>query len=58
MRNVFFAGAAAAVVFVVVNRAISLLNEPSDLAVTAGYFLLLALVALGAGVVSRLWRRS
>jgi hypothetical protein len=57
MRNVLFAGAAAAVVYVVVNRAIVLLNQPSDLAVAAGYFLLLALVALAAGVASRLWRR-
>jgi hypothetical protein len=57
MRKVLFAGAAAALVFVVVNRAITLLNQPSDLAVAAGYFLLLALVALAVGIVPRIWRR-
>ena len=58
MRKVLFAGAAAAFVFVVVNRAISLLNEASDLSVAAGYFLLLGLVALGTGAAARLWWRS
>ena len=57
MRNVFFAGAAAAIVFVIANRALTLLNEPSNLSVTAGYFLLLALVAGATDLVSRLWRR-
>ncbi len=33
MRNVFFAGAALAIVCLVANRAIALLNQPSDLAV-------------------------
>ncbi len=45
MRKVFFAGAAMAVVFVVANRAIKLLDQPSDLAVAGGYFLLLTLVS-------------
>lgn len=50
MRRVFFAGAAVAVVFVVANRAIVLLNEPNDQAVAAGYFLLLGLVALATAL--------
>ena len=58
MRNVFLAGAAAAIVFFVANRALTLMNEPSNLSVTAGYFLLLALVAVTTDLVSRLWRRS
>lgn len=58
MRKVFLAGAGLAFVFVVVNRAIVLLNEPSDLAVTAGYFVLLALVAAATGVWSWMRRRS
>jgi hypothetical protein len=58
MRSVFFAGAAAAVVFVVLNRAIALLNEPSDLAVGAGYLLLLALLAMAVEAASRIWRKS
>lgn len=58
MRKVFLAGAALAFVFVAVNRAIVLLNEPSDLAVAAGYFVLLALVSGAVGVWSRLRRRS
>lgn len=57
MRIILFAGAAAAVVYLLLNRAIALLNEPSDLAVGAGYFLLLALVALAAEAASRAWRR-
>jgi hypothetical protein len=58
MRNVVYAGAAAAVVFVTANFAIRLLNEPSDLGVAAGYFLLLGLVAAAVGVVARMWRRQ
>ena len=57
MRKVFFAGAAVAVVFAVLNRAIALLNQRSDLAVAAGYYLLVGLVAAVVGVVPRLWRR-
>jgi hypothetical protein len=57
MRNVFFAGAAAAVIFVIANRALILLNEASNLSVIAGYFLLLGLVASVTGLISRLWRR-
>lgn len=57
MRKVFFAGAAVAVVFVVANRAITLLNKTSDLSVAAGYFLLLALVSVASGLASWLWRR-
>jgi hypothetical protein len=57
MRTVFVAGAAAAIVFVLLNRAIWLLNRPSDLAVAAGYILLLALFSLAVGFVTRLWRR-
>lgn len=58
MRNVFLAGAAAAIVFFVANRALSLLNQPSNLSVTAGYFLMLSLVAVATDLLSRLWRRS
>jgi hypothetical protein len=58
MRRVFLAGAAAAVVFVIANRALTLLNGPSNLSVTAGYFLWLGLVAVATDFVSRLWRRS
>jgi hypothetical protein len=57
MRTVFIAGAAAAIVFVLLNRAIWLLNRPSDFDVTCGYFLLLALISLALGFVTRLWRR-
>ncbi len=57
MRNVFLAGAALAIVVVVANRAIALLNQPSDLAVAGGYFLLLVLVAALAGLAQWLWRR-
>jgi hypothetical protein len=57
MRKVLFAGAAAALVYVTVNRAITWLNQPSDLEVAGGYFLLLALVALMAEAGPRLWRR-
>ena len=57
MRNVFLAGAALAVVFVAVNRAIDLLNVPNDWAVAAGYFLLLALVSVASGLMYRYWRR-
>jgi hypothetical protein len=57
MRTVFLAGAALAIVFVVANRAIALLNQPSDLAVASGYFVLVALFAALAGTASWLWRR-
>jgi hypothetical protein len=57
MRTVFLAGAAAAVAFVVVNRALVLLNEPNDLAVAVGYFLMLAVISVASGIVVRLWRR-
>jgi hypothetical protein len=57
MRNVFLAGAGLAVVYLVVNRAIVLLNEPSDAAVAAGYVMLLVLVSGLAGLASWLWRR-
>lgn len=46
MRNMFLARAATAVVYWVANRALILLNEPSDLSVTAGDLLLVCLVAL------------
>ena len=58
MRNVFLPGAAAAIVFLIANRALALLNEPSNLSVTAGYFLLLGLVAVATDLISRLGRRS
>jgi hypothetical protein len=58
MRKVFLAGTTLAFVFVVVDRAIALLNEPNDLAVGAGYFVLLALVSVVTGVWSWLRRRS
>ena len=57
MRNVFLVGVAAAVVYWVVSRALLLLNQSSNLSVTAGYLLLVALVALAAGLISRGWRR-
>ena len=57
MRNVFLAGAALAIVFIVANVAIALLNQPNDLAVTAGYFVLVALVAAVSGAATWLWRR-
>jgi hypothetical protein len=57
MRNVFLAGATLAIVFVVANRAIALLNQPSDLAVAGGYFLVLVLVSALAGLAQWLWRR-
>jgi len=57
MRNVFLVGAAAAAVYWVANRALSLLNEPSNLSVAAGYLLLVALVALAMDLISRIWRR-
>jgi hypothetical protein len=57
MRNVFLAGAGLAVVYLVVNRAILLLNQPSDVAVAAGYVVLLVLVSVLAGLASWLWRR-
>jgi hypothetical protein len=53
----FLAGAAVAVVYVVADRAIRLLNEPSDVSVAAGYFLLLALASVAAGAAAWLWRR-
>jgi hypothetical protein len=58
MRSVLIAGAAAAVVCVAVNRALALLNQPSDLAVAGGYFLLVAVAAAIAGAAARLGRRS
>jgi hypothetical protein len=58
MRKVFLAGAAVAVVYVVADRVIRLLNEPSDLSVAAGYFLLLALVSVATGAVAWLGRRQ
>ena len=57
MRNVFLAGAALAIVFVVANSAIALLNRPSDLSVAGGYFLVLVLVSALAGLARWLWRR-
>jgi len=57
MRNVFFAGAAIAAVLLVANRALYLLNQPSDASVAAGYFLLLTLVSAGVGSASWLTRR-
>jgi hypothetical protein len=57
MRKVFLAGATLAVVFVVVDRAIVLLNQPDDLAVGTGYFILLALVSGAVGLGTWLWRR-
>jgi|HubBroStandDraft_6_1064221.scaffolds.fasta_scaffold857991_1 hypothetical protein len=57
MRKVFFAGAAVAVVIVAADRIFKLLNEPNDLSVAAGYFLLLALVSALAGLGAWLWRR-
>ena len=58
MRKIFFAGSAMAAAFVVANFAIQLLNRPSDLAVGAGYFLLLALVSVSAGLASWWIRRQ
>jgi len=58
MRKVFLAGTTLAFVFVMVDRAIALLNEPNDLAVGAGYFILLALVSAAASAWSWLRRRS
>jgi len=58
MRKVFLAGATLAVVYVVVDRAIVLLNEPDDLAVAAGYFILLAVVSALVGIWSWIRRRS
>jgi len=57
MRRVVFAGAAAAVVYLVCNEACTLLNRSSDLAVGAGYFLLLGLIAVAVGLGPRMWRR-
>jgi hypothetical protein len=56
MRNVLV-GAATAVVYWIANRALILLNEPSNLSVTAGYLLLLRLVALATDLIARLSRR-
>ena len=58
MRKVFLAGATMAFVFVVVDHAIALLNEPNDLAVGAGYFVLLGLVSVATGLWTWLRRRS
>jgi hypothetical protein len=57
MRNIVFAGSAAALVYVVVNGAIVLLNRPSNWSVAAGYFLLLALVAGTTEAALWLWKR-
>jgi hypothetical protein len=57
MRRVFLAGATGAVVYVVADRAIRLLNEPSDLSVAAGYFLLVALASVSTGAAGWVWRR-
>jgi hypothetical protein len=57
MRRVFFAGLILAVVFLLVNFAIRLLDVPNDWSVMAGYFLLLALVAVLSGAMHRLGRR-
>lgn len=57
MRNIVFAGSAAALVYVVVNGAIGLLNRPSNWSVAAGYFLLLALVAVTTEAALWLWKR-
>ncbi len=57
MRNIVFAGSAAALVYVVVNSAIGLLNRSSNLSVAAGYFLLLALVAGTTEAALWLWKR-
>ena len=57
MRIVFFAGVALAVVLVIANLAIKLLNLPDDRAVAAGYLLLLALVSVLSGWICRKWRR-
>jgi hypothetical protein len=57
MRRVFFAGLILAVVFLLVNFAIRLLDVPNDWSVMAGYFLLLALVAVLSGVMHRIGRR-
>jgi hypothetical protein len=57
MRRVFFAGVAASAVVAVMSFAIGLLNQPSDLAVAEGYFVLLALVSAASGVAANIWRR-
>lgn len=57
MKRVFFAGAVAAVAFYIFNGALALLNQPSDLSVTAGYFVLLALVSAATGAVLWITRR-
>ena len=57
MLKVLFAGTIVFVVFVVVNRALWLLNQPSDWRVAAGYFLLVALVAVLGGFLSRMVSR-
>jgi hypothetical protein len=57
MRIVFFACVALAVVFLLANLAIRLLDVPNDWSVMAGYFLLLALVSVLCGGLYRIWRR-
>ena len=57
MRKVFFAGATASVVVAVMSGAIGLLNEPSDVAVAGGYFVLLAMVSVASGLAAHFWRR-
>ena len=57
MRRVFFAGAAASAVVAVMSVAIGLLNQPNDVAVAGGYFVLLALVSVASGLAAHFWRR-
>ena len=57
MRYVFVAGIAAGVVCLVVNRAFAMLNEANDVAVAAGYLILVALVSAVAGAGAWWWRR-
>ena len=58
MRTVLFAGGAMAIVFVVANFAIHLLDQPSDVAVACGYALFVALAAAGVGCILWLLRRQ
>ncbi len=58
MFKVFLAGIGAACVTVIVTFALHLLNEPSDAAVALGYFILVALIAAGVGLVQTYRRRS
>lgn len=56
MRKMFLAGAATTVVYRLADHALILLNEPSNLSVTAGYLLLVGLVAVATELISRPWR--